>query len=49
MCQHARRLQSLESGERIARRDDSGERYFLDDTQREQEKLSKFANRFNQA
>ena len=32
-----RHLQSLESGERIARRDDSGERYFLDDTQREQE------------
>jgi hypothetical protein len=34
-----RLLLSLESGERLARRDDSGERYFLDDTQREQETI----------
>ena len=32
-----RQLRSLESGERIARRDDNGERYFLEDAQREQE------------
>ena len=37
-CANMRRqLMSLESGERIARRDDNGERYFLEDTQREQE------------
>ena len=37
-CQNARRqLQVLESGERVAFRDDKGERYYLDDTQREQE------------
>ena len=37
-CSNARRyLQTLESGERIAQRDDKGERYYLDDTQREQE------------
>ena len=37
-CTNMRRqLSSLESGERIARRDDKGERYFLEDTQREQE------------
>lgn len=32
-----RQLRSLESGERIALRNDQGERYFLEDTQREQE------------
>ncbi|MDR0577867.1 MAG: DUF4124 domain-containing protein [Candidatus Accumulibacter sp.] len=37
-CQAARRqLAALESGERIALRDDKGERYFLDDAQRERE------------
>ena len=37
-CEDARRqLQSLQSGERIAMRDDKGERYFLEDAQREQE------------
>lgn len=37
-CQNARRqLQALESGERIALRDDRGERYYLDDAQRDQE------------
>ena len=37
-CQNARRhLQVLESGERVALRDDKGERYYLDDTQRGQE------------
>jgi hypothetical protein len=37
-CQTARRqLQSLESGERIALRNDKGERYFLDDARRAQE------------
>lgn len=37
-CTNARRqLQALESGERIALRDDKGERYYLDDAQREQE------------
>ena len=37
-CQNARRqLQVLESGERVVSRDDKGERYYLDDTQREQE------------
>jgi len=37
-CTNARRqLQLLESGERISQRDDKGERYFLDDAQREQE------------
>ncbi|MFT3850130.1 MAG: DUF4124 domain-containing protein [Propionivibrio sp.] len=37
-CESARRnLQALESGERIALRDDKGERYFMDDSQREQE------------
>jgi uncharacterized protein (DUF3084 family) len=37
-CQDARRhLQALESGERIAARDDKGERYYLDDAQRAQE------------
>jgi hypothetical protein len=33
----SRQLRSLESGERIALRDDQGERYFLEDAQREQE------------
>jgi hypothetical protein len=32
-----RHLRLLESGERIAMRDDNGERYFLEDTQRTQE------------
>ena len=32
-----RQLQSLESGERIALRNDEGERYFMEDAQREQE------------
>jgi hypothetical protein len=37
-CENARRyLQALESGERIAMRDEKGERYFLDDAQREQD------------
>lgn len=37
-CDNARRqLQLLESGERIALRDDKGERYFMEDAQREQE------------
>ena len=37
-CENARRqLQALESGERIALRDEKGERYFMEDTQREQE------------
>jgi hypothetical protein len=39
-CQSARRqLQALESGERIALRNDKGERYYMDDAQREQETL----------
>ena len=33
----ARYLNSLESGERIASRDDKGERYFMEDAQRQQE------------
>lgn len=38
-CQRAQRqLQMLESGERIAMRDDKGERYYMEDAQREQEK-----------
>ena len=37
-CDNARRqLQALESGERIALRDDKGERYYMEDAQREQE------------
>jgi hypothetical protein len=37
-CERARRyLQTLESGERLAMRDDKGERYFMEDAQREQE------------
>jgi hypothetical protein len=37
-CANARRqLQILESGERVAQRDDKGERYFMDDARREQE------------
>ena len=37
-CDSARRaVEGLESGERIALRDDKGERYFMDDAQREQE------------
>lgn len=37
-CDAARHhLQTLESGERIALRDDKGERYFMEDAQREQE------------
>lgn len=37
-CERARsQLQVLESGERVAFRDSQGERYFLDDAQREQE------------
>ena len=37
-CDNARRqLQALESGERIAMRDDKGERYYMEDAQREQE------------
>ena len=37
-CEKARRyLESLESGERIALRDDKGERYFMEDAQRQQE------------
>ena len=37
-CENARRaLEVLESGERIALRDNQGERYYLDDDQRQQE------------
>ena len=37
-CQNAReQLRLMESGERIALRDDKGERYYLDDAQRAQE------------
>jgi hypothetical protein len=37
-CQKARMyLQTLESGERIGMRDDKGERYFMEDAQRQQE------------
>ncbi len=37
-CENARRaLGSLESGERVSMRDSRGERYYLDDQQREQE------------
>lgn len=37
-CEIARRqLQALESGERISLRDDKGERYYMEDKQREQE------------
>ena len=37
-CANARRyLATLESGERVALRDDKGERYFIDDAQRNQE------------
>lgn len=37
-CVNARRsLATLESGERVSLRDDKGERYFMDDAQREQE------------
>ncbi len=37
-CESARRhLQLLESGERVALRDDKGERYYMEDAQREQE------------
>ena len=37
-CENARRLlETLESGERIALRDDKGERYYMDDSQRQQE------------
>jgi hypothetical protein len=37
-CEKARRyLQSLESGERMALRDDKGERYYMEDAQRQQE------------
>jgi hypothetical protein len=37
-CQTARRqLQTLESGVRVALRNDKGERYYLDDAQRERE------------
>jgi hypothetical protein len=37
-CDNARRyLQALESGERMSMRDDKGERYFMDDAQREKE------------
>lgn len=32
-----RRLQALESGERISMHDDKGERYYMDDAQREKE------------
>lgn len=47
-CASARRyLATLESGERVALRDEKGERYFLDDAQRAQE-ISK-ANRAVQA
>lgn len=38
VCENARRLlETLASGERITLRDDQGERYFMDDAQREQE------------
>jgi hypothetical protein len=47
-CQAARRqLQALESGERIALRDEKGERYFMDDAQRAQE--TERARRFVEA
>lgn len=37
-CDRARRyLDSLQSGERIALRDDKGERYYMEDAQRQQE------------
>jgi hypothetical protein len=37
-CQHSRdMLRTVESGQRIQRTDDKGERYYLDDAQREQE------------
>lgn len=37
-CERARRyLESLESGERISLHDDKGERYFMEDAQRQQE------------
>ena len=37
-CENVRRqLRAYESGERIMMRDDKGERYFIDDAQREQE------------
>jgi len=37
-CERARRyLQTLESGERIGLRDNNGERYYMEDAQREQE------------
>ncbi len=37
-CERARRqLQALDSGERIAMQDEKGERYYLDDAQRERE------------
>jgi hypothetical protein len=37
-CTSARRLlETLESGERVSLRDDKGERYYMDDGQREQE------------
>ena len=37
-CEKARQyLRTLESGERIGLRDDKGERYFMEDAQREQE------------
>ena len=37
-CENAHRmLEILESGERIALRDDKGERYYMDDSQRQQE------------
>jgi hypothetical protein len=37
-CDAARRsLQAMESGERVAMRDAKGERYYLDDSQRQQE------------
>ena len=37
-CEKARQyLRTLESGERIGLRDDKGERYFMDDAQKEQE------------
>jgi hypothetical protein len=47
-CQAARRqLQALESGERIALRDEKGERYFMDDAKRAQE--TERARRFVEA
>ncbi len=37
-CDNARRqLQALESGERLGMRDEKGERYYMDDAQRQQE------------